>query len=113
MSGRKKRMVQNVEVSFSSFNPSLTEGSYFENGEEKPLIPTPFHLLSIYYGLGIQITRNEKSVMDAGVFFQPDIQVLNYVYGRTGPYFGYFASFGLGVFGNIQYQFKSSQPVRG
>jgi hypothetical protein len=50
--------------------------------------------------------------MDAGGFFHPDIQVLNYTYGRTGPYFGYFASFGLGVFGNIGYQFNSANRLK-
>jgi hypothetical protein len=105
---RKKGMVQNLEASFSSFNPALTDGSYFEDGEEKTMNPHTFSFISIYYGFGKQITKNEKSVMDAGIFFQPDIHVLNYAYGRTGPYFGYFASFGFGVSGNIRYQVNNS-----
>jgi hypothetical protein len=100
---RKKQMVHNIEVSFSSFNPSLSEGSYFEYGEEKNLYSHSLSLVSIYYAMGRQTVVNEKFEMGAGAFFHPDIQVLNYVYGRTGPYFGYFASLGLGVFGRIEY----------
>jgi hypothetical protein len=103
----KKKAVQNIEFSFSSFNPALTQGSYFEFGEIKTIHPHSLTFVTVYYGLGKQILSNHKIAVDAGGFFHPDIQMLNYVYGRTGPYFGYFASFGLGVFGNIRYQMNS------
>lgn len=101
---RQRQWVQNIEVSFSAFNPTLTEGTYFEHGEEKTLHPHSFSFISVYYGLGKQLTGNEKPAIKAGGFFNPDIQVLNYVYGRTGPYFGYVASFGLGIFATVDYQ---------
>jgi hypothetical protein len=108
----KKKRVQNIELSFSSFNPALTQGSYLEYGEVKTIYPHSFSFVTIYYGLGKQIKSNHKIAMDAGGFFHPDIQVLNYAYGRTGPYFGYFASLGIGVFGNIRYQINSVNQLK-
>lgn len=101
---RKQTLTQTVEISFSFYNPALSGKSYFEYGEENILSPHTFSFVYFYYKIGKDIFRNEKLSVNAGGYFNPDIQALNYTYGRTGPYFGYFTAFSMGIAGKAQYK---------
>ncbi len=110
---RNAGLYQNLKLRFASFNPMLTNPyEYTENGEIEKASQHYLTLVDLDYALGKEIRRTEKSTTTFGAQIATDVQVLNYVYGRTGS-FGYYSNFGLGGFILKEYRISEKSRISG
>lgn len=102
---RKKKLYQDLELSFSRFTPHLSEAYKFSvHGEAKTAEAHQFNFIDLDYQIG-KSWGDENLQFSTGGALLADVQSLNYVYGRIGN-FGYYSSIGLGVFGELNYSWN-------
>jgi len=105
------KIFQKVSLRFGSFNPMVSNPYYFTvHGGTVTAYPHYFNLIDIDYLIGKAIMETEKSTLMVGGVFSTDIQALNYVYGRFSS-FGYYSSFGLGVFGRYSFAINDKHRI--
>ncbi len=96
---RNAKLFQKASLRYAGFSPMVAEPFEFTiHGDTNTAYPHSFSLIDLDYQLGKSIKETPHAVTTVGGLFSTDIQALNYAYGRIGS-FGYYAAFGLGVFG--------------
>ncbi|MCS4433415.1 hypothetical protein [Aquiflexum gelatinilyticum] len=101
---RRGKFYQNIGIQYAGFDPMVSEPfTFIFDGEEENAYPHYFTFIDLDYLLGKEKKLDGKSSFTYGGMFGSKVQVLNYVYGRISS-FGYFASFGLGGFGQFRYR---------
>ncbi len=99
---RKAKFFQKVSLHYANYNPMVAGPYEFtEHSEPNTAYPHSFNLVDLDYRFGKQFKETKQAAITAGGLFSTDIQAMNYVYGRISS-FGYFAAFGLGVFGTYE-----------
>jgi hypothetical protein len=99
---KKGYLFHNLQAGYSGYTPSVVNSyNYLENGKEKISAPHSFTFIDLDYLIGKELAFN-TGTFTAGVTIMNNIQVLNYVYGRTGN-FGYHATLGAGIFGKYDH----------
>jgi hypothetical protein len=103
----ESRLFQKVHLGFAGFNPVMVTDQYQFTiyGEIEEAYPHNFTIVNIDYLIGKKIRERGKSNLTAGALFTTDIHAMNYVFGRISS-FGYYAAFGLGLFGQEEVTIK-------
>lgn len=108
---RRAKYFQNISLQYAGFSPMVSEPYTFVfEGEEEIANPHYLTFIDLDYLFGKEKKLNERSSFTYGGMFATKVQVLNYVYGRISS-FGYFASFGLGGFGQYRHQIGEKGTV--
>lgn len=108
---REARLFQNVQFRYAGFNPMVSNPYDFTvHGEPEHAYPHTFTMVDLDYMMGKQIKQINKYTFTAGGLFNADVQAMNYVYGRISS-LGYYAAFGLGVFGKTDYALNKKSKL--
>ena len=99
---RKAKYFQKASLHYANYNPMVAGPYEFtEHSEPNTAYPHSFNLVDLDYQFGKKFKETKQATITAGGLFSTDIQATSYVYGRISS-FGYFAAFGLGIFGNYE-----------
>ncbi len=108
---REAKFLQVVSLRYSNFNPMVSGPFIFYfHGDPHKAYPHSFNLVNLDYGFARNFYEKQQTTLAAGVLFSSDIQSMNYIFGRISS-FGYFATFGLGVFGSCERQITSESRI--
>lgn len=100
---RQADFYQQYRLTVANFSSMVAEPFIFrEYDEVQTANPHSFTFVNLDYILGKALKRGQTSGFTVGGLFSAKIQANNYVYGRFSN-FGYFSTFGLGVFGKYDY----------
>jgi len=109
---REKRWFQQLDLGYAGFSPMLNSPySFTIAGETEQAYPHSFTFIHLDYKIGKRVWSNSKAGFTTGLLYATQLQLLNYAYGRIGS-FGYYSTFGLGVFGRYTYQLTSKSELR-
>lgn len=100
---RQANFYQQYRLTVANFSSMVAEPFLFrEYDEVQTANPHSFTFVNLDYVLGKTLKRGQTSGFTVGGLLSAKIQANNYVYGRFSN-FGYFSTFGLGVFGKYDY----------
>lgn len=100
---REGKIFQKASLRYGNFNPEVSAPYDFTiHGASHTAYPHSFNFIDVDYLIGKRLKESQKSIITFGGLFFMDVQAMNYVYGRVSS-FGYYSTFGLGVFGKYRY----------